>query len=333
MLTFEDVPDNIMPLPPALLWLDQHELANSLFNKVGRQALRQKKVGTYAGGDVDDASAINASQDGDMFKCNDPSAVKELVFGGADQTAFAMTVQLKDQFSWFAGNLDSLGGLGPQSETVGQDKLIAENSSKRIAEMRDRVMDFASWIVNGIAYYLWTDPLIQIPLVYKIPGSGMEVPMEFNADTKTGEFLDYNIKITPYSLQYETPSQKLMTLMQVWERVILPMAPLLETQGIMPNMDGFLRTIAKYTNMTELEDILIFTNPPTTPEEGPVSGSPGKGTGGSHERTLAPVTKRITERINRPGATRGGKDAALVQTLMGGNPQASERAQISRQVR
>jgi len=38
MLSFNRVPNNIMPLPPAALWKDMAELANGLFKKIAKQA-------------------------------------------------------------------------------------------------------------------------------------------------------------------------------------------------------------------------------------------------------------------------------------------------------
>ena len=112
--------------------------------------------------------------------------------GGINTNSLAYAIQLDRILSRNAGNLDLLGGLSPQSDTVGQDELLASNASKRIADMQDRVTEFTTRIVKDLAWYLWNDPLIDLPLVKRLDGSDLEIAgptarAEATADRSPGE--------------------------------------------------------------------------------------------------------------------------------------------------
>jgi hypothetical protein len=322
ILRYEDVSGNIMPLPPVSLWMDMHELVNQIFCKIGRQAKRQKDIlGVRTGGSADGNRVINAG-DGEAVNMDDPNNAREYKFGGIDQRNLAFMLSMKDLFSYLAGNLDSLGGLSPMSGTVGQDQLLAQNASKRVSDMQDRVIDFTSKVVRDLAFYLWNDPLIELPLVRRIKGIDMDIPVTFTPEQREGQFLDYNIDIEPYSMQHESPGMKLQTLVQVYTQFIAPNLQLMQQQGIAVNYEALLRIISKYSNMTELDDVLTFYDAPQIYQPGPVGEMP----------TKANTSHRTYERINRPGATSQGKDAAMIQALLGGDTQNAEKATIGRSV-
>jgi hypothetical protein len=187
--------------------------------------------------------------------------------------------------------------------------------------MQDRVITFAKEIINSLGFYLFNDPLINLPLTKPVPGfEELSVPVDFNALAMQGDFLDYNIEIEPYSMQHQSPQMKLQTLVQVFQQFIAPYVPMMAEQGIGINFEGLLRTIAKYANVSELNDVLEFTAPQNQYQRPPVGQAPAKfGT-----------TRHISERVNRPGATRQGKDAALMQMMLGGDVQPAEKAAIRR---
>jgi len=322
LLSFNAVPGNPMPLSPGAQWLDLHMLANVLFLKLGRQAKRQKEILGYQGGAADDAKRIGEASDGQMIRMDSPSGAKVHEFGGVNAQTLAMFLQTKDLATWLWGNLDLLGGLSPQSGTLGQDELLAGQASKRVADMQDRTVDFSTEIIRALAWYLWTDPLIEIPLVKRVEGIDEDIPTAFTAEDREGDFLDYNINIEPYSMQHYTPSQRLQTIMQIWERFLVPYTPMLQQQGISLDIQALLKLIGKYSSIPELKDILITSMPLGEEEPGPVGNPPNKPS----------LTKHVNERVNRPGATRSGKDATLMQTLMGGNAQPAELAALGRPV-
>ena len=318
-LGFHEVPGNMIPLAPVALWRDLNDLVNRLYRKIGRQAERQKEVGGFQGTSAADALRIKNAADGEIVRMDNPNSVQWFKCGGVSSTSMAVTIHMKDLATYLWGNLDVMGGLAAQAETLGQEELMSGNASKRLVFMQERVMDFARQITRALAAHLWYDPLIQLPLTKRVPGQeGLVIPTSFNPDIRQGDFLDYNIDIDPYSLRHQTPQQRLQTLTGIFQQFIVPFAPMMEAQGIQINFEGLLRTIARYANLPDLDQILAFGGQPTADRRGPV------------QTRQAATTRRIEERVNRSTATRVGKDAALVQHLLGSNLQGAEQASMMR---
>lgn len=322
-LSFSEVPNNTMPLPPVDLWFDLHTLANSVFRKLGRQVDRQKTVLGVRSGNANDGEKIVNANDGDAIVLENPDSSREFKFGGADAPSLAFMLQLKDLVSYHAGNLDVLGGLSPQAPTLGQEELLSQSASKRMEKMQSKVHAFVNRVVRGLAWYLWTDPLVNLPLTKRVPGTSINLPFRYTPERREGDFMDYNLSIEAYSMQGQTPAQKLQLIGNIWSNFIAPYVPVLAEQGIQVNWTALLRKIAEYSNTPELEEFLTFAEPPAMP--GPV-GTPERASAMSRPA----VTRRENVRINRPGATRGGKDGALMQLLLGGGVQPKEAAAIGR---
>lgn len=322
-LGFGKVQGNTMPVAPAMHWKDMHDLANKLFRKLGRQAVRQKTVtGVRPGADADGNRVIDAS-DGDMIKLDDPRNVADLKTGGIDPPTLAFVLMLKDLFSYFAGNLDMLGGLGPQSETLGQDQLLSASASMRIQKMQKEVTTFTTAVLGDLMWYLWYDPdPNQKDVVKTIDGlESIAINVPFKPEDREGDYLQYNIKMEPYSMQHQSPESKMQGIRTILLEMVQPLLPMMEQQGVTLNVEKLFKTVAKLSNIAELNDIIEYTTP--TFDDDPVGSSPnvpGK----------SPVTTRNYTRRSIPGATNQGKSAVLQQTLLGGKPQQSEVASLSR---
>ncbi|MFH1741372.1 MAG: hypothetical protein ABIH23_20400, partial [bacterium] len=199
VLGFSDVPGNILPLPPMALWLDLHELGNILFRKLGKQADAKKTVAAFQGGNDADVESLRKAADGDGIRYGGQKP-EAITVGGIDAPTLAFYLQIRDLFSYFAGNLDTLGGLAPATETVGQDKLLGEAASTRIKSMGDFTITFATKIFRSLAWYEWTDPVRERIIEKDAPGTGVSIKRKWSAETRDGDFLDYNIDIDVYSM-------------------------------------------------------------------------------------------------------------------------------------
>lgn len=308
ILGFSDVPDQVMPLSPIANLIDQHDLINRLYRKSGRQAERQKTwYGVKPGGEEDANRAVQVS-DGGVVRMDDPKAINEVSVGGVDQATLAFLLHAKDVFVWLGGNLDLLGGLSPQSDTVGQDAMLQQASSRLAADMKDRVFDFVKGIARDFGWYVWTDPIRRGSMTTNLPGSDIQIQVDFSPETKEGDFLDYNFDIDPYSKGGTTPGEQLAKLRQLMESFVMPLFPLMQAQGVGINLTTLLRKAGKYAGLEELEEIIIYTEPQQPGPQGDPNPKPA-------------VTTRREERVSRIGGTRHGRDSAMIQTLMGaGNP-------------
>jgi hypothetical protein len=314
-LSFDDVPGNLMPLPPVATWIDLHEMANAIFRKLGDQADAQKTVLGFSGGDDDSVTAFKGAKDTDGITYQGKKPEK-LEVGGVDQTTLAFWLQCRDIYSYFAGNLDSLGGLGPQTETVGQDKLISEASSAQLRDMASRVVDFCKGIFGSLAFYEWHDPVRRRQLRKSIPGTNLSIVVPWDRKSRQGKFDFYDLEIDVHSLQDDAPSIKLQKLRAILNEFVLPLMPAIEGQGGTFDVQEMLQDVAKYSDFEEINRWIIWADQP--PGQG--GESPG----------MPANTTRTYERVNRPGATDHGKSQILQQALLGGRPQESEMASLNR---
>ena len=324
-LWFEDVPGNLMPMPPVAVWKDLHDLENTLFRKLAKQAVAKKTVSAFPGGNDEDIARMKRAKDGEGFRFNGAKP-EQITLGGVDSGNLALALQVRDIHSALAGNLDSLGGLSPQASTATQEKLISDASSVRIRAMSDATVDFAKAIFRRLAWYMWTDPVRERTIVKSAAGGvgGLSITKKWTPETRDGDFIDYNFDIDVFSMQDDSPATRMEKFLGVYERVILPAMPQLEAQGAFIDFRAILAYVARNTNLSELSDFVVFQDVPQA-ERQPAGGSPTP----EYVSTKAPVTHRTYERVNRPGATRQGRDAVLMQLAMGGNPQPAEMASLA----
>jgi hypothetical protein len=309
---FNWVPGNLMPLPPVANWVDLNDLMNRIWRKLGRQAERQKAIlGVSGPGGKDGKLTVQAS-DGEAVYFTNPESVKELRYGGIDNQSLGFAINIKDTLVYLMGNIESLGGFAAQSSTLGQDRMLSESANKMVDDMQQSVSYFNQRVFRDIAIYMWQDPHINLPLVKRIEGTDIEIPFQWSPESREGDFAQYNITFEPYTLRSTTPRERLNQLNQVMSQVVMPGMEMFAQQGVQFDMKKYLNTIAKYSNMEELNDILL----PVEKGRDPVEPYPG--------RKMAPVVPRSYEHINIPGGPSPASQSQQLQqaALAGAPPQA-----------
>lgn len=308
-LTFNDVPDSVLPVPPASQWHDLHDLANKLFKKLGRQASRQKTIGIFSSGDEAHAKKIRQASDGEIVSAGGPHDVKEVTLGGIDQVGMAFYMQVKDIYSYVTGNLDSLGGLGVMADTARQEGLISDTSSEILNGMADRVTKVVENCGKDLAYFLAHDPFTNIEIPRSAPGfPEIQTIVSFSSETVEGDYLDYNFKVVPYSMQDISPQQRLEMIGQLLERFYMPYMEIFLQQGVTINGQRWFELIASLSNQPELIQILAFSSQSQMPSS-PI-GSMSSQNGGN--------TRREYVRTNKSEVTDKGKSKAVIQSLLSG---------------
>jgi hypothetical protein len=279
-LAFRKLPNNIMPLPPFSQLLDLQQTANTIFNKLTRQTMRQKTVGVVRTGSQQDGKRLKEAQDGDIIASDDPNAFNEIKTKGMDQETLMFFLQSKGLFTYLAGNLDTLGGLKTQADTLGQEELLSAGASKKIRSMEQSVFDFVVTVLRDLAYYLWTDPLISIPLVKRVGGrNGVDIPILYTPESREGDFLDYSIRIEPYSMQYASPREKFQKVRAfVQEMVSTPLLEIATQQGLSFDVQQYVDLFGEYENVDELKDIFIRSTPPPLGQQPLGAAAAGGGT-------------------------------------------------------
>jgi len=325
MLWFNEVDGNSMPLAPGMLWQGLHETINALYRKIEREAARSKNVGLVRAQNTEDAERIRMLSDGEIGVVDNPDSVQEKSFGGIDQRSFAFMLQSKDLFSWLSGNLDALGGLGPQAGTLGQDRLLFASANQRVAGMQDRVLEFTRDVIRDMSYWLWEEPLESYPLTLEFAELD---PMEAELtpeERDSHEVFEHEMEIEPYSMQHMSPSERLQNINQIVTGIIMPSMPMLQQQGLDVDMGKLLGLYSRYSNLPELNDIIVRQEEMTPGLRGVQEGGGGEGEGGGGQGGRSPVTHRTNERISSPGpASRANADMSMISELMGANPGRAE---------
>ena len=325
LLYFNEVDGNSMPLAPAMLWRGLHDVSNGLFRKLVREAQRYKVVGLTRGVDSEDADRIRMASDGEIVGVDNPEAITEKMFGGIDQRNFAFMLQIKQLFSWQAGNLDLMGGLGAQSETATQDQLLHASASQRMSGMQDEVRLFTKKVIRDWGFHLWSDPVESYPIRLNEQPVGPVDTFLTPEERATHDYLLHEVDIEPYSMQFVSPQERLAKLNQIIGQVVLPSLPMMQEQGLGIDYKELLSTFSRYSDLPELKDIIVGLDdvPP---------GSDRMGAGGNQGPGMPAATHRVNERISRPGASPRGAEQTLVNTLMGGNPQQAEQGAMAREM-
>ena len=321
VMGFTKVPGNIIPVGPVQQIHDLQDVITRIFNQLTDQGLRQKTLTLADGPSVanGDAAAVMEAHDGQVIQVTNPDGIRELKQGGIDGNSQAFLVYLRELLSYSGGNIDALGGLAQQAGTLGQEELLASSSSQMIQDMQQRVVEFTQRIVKDLAWYMYTDPTIELPLVKNIKDYG-EISFNYGPQDRNEDYFNFHFRIQPYSLQGKGPQQRLQIIQQLMQTTLLPLAPQLEQFGHTLDLGKFLEIVSKYGDLPEIEDLLSSQTP--TPYEDMMNAQAAAG----ERPTQSPVTSRNYTRKNIPtGGTQQSRDADMIKTLMnGGEGQQSQ---------
>ncbi|MBN2211420.1 MAG: hypothetical protein JW709_08500 [Sedimentisphaerales bacterium] len=282
LLTFYDMPGQPIPIPPAYAILDLDDQLNRLMRKLQVKIEGEKTVLAYEGAATRDADRIVQAADNQSVRVENIDRIKEVKFGGADPHSLDVAQWLRNHVSEQGGNIDSIGGLRTEAQTLGQEQLIQGNATRPIDDMVWQVHFHAKSVDNKLMWYLWHDPLIEIPLVKEVKGVG-PIRVVYSQEAREGDFLDYNIDIVPYSMQRITPETGYLKLLQFVSQMVLPVTQLAAAQGMVLNVDELIQLAGRYLDIPNL-DRLWLNGQPTPGAPGPyqpvqgqaVSKSPGQ---------------------------------------------------------
>lgn len=263
------IPSNVFPKGIGNDLFDLHCAIVGACRKVVGQTERLKKLGFFNAAEGDAAKQIRDASDGEMLPIEDPKSVVEVTFGGPDSVLVATYQLLESVFSRQAGNLDAALGLGPQSETASQDAIILQTVQGQLNRMAKRVQTAVTELCKDIGWYLWRDDRRQFEGFRAIAGTDRSYEYLIAPGDREGDWLDYGFTIDPYSIRYRTPRERSQVLLALWDRMILPLAPMLPELGLELDAAKVFETVADYENLPELKEILKITSPRDTQDVSP----------------------------------------------------------------
>ncbi len=251
ILAYKYFPNSVIPIPPVYTWLDLNNLLNTLVSKMNEQAQREKKVALYELGGSEDMQAVLEAPDGGTAGVRNPESIREVEYGGINPLSFSFVQYLEQQYSITGGNLYTLGGRDTQAETLGQEQMLQANASKQLEDMIQQLHLFTKRIVKKLAWFLWTDPYIKLPLIRRIGNLTLED--EYSAEAREGDFVDFGFDIEPYSMSKMSPEMKYQRFMQLISQVVLPTAQIAASQGSSLNVTGVVKEAARYLDIRNID--------------------------------------------------------------------------------
>jgi hypothetical protein len=310
-LSLGDVPDNIIPASPAINLKGMHDLQNRLHRRMEKDSDAHRVINVYPPEESDFAERARTAGRNDWIKGRSPEQIKQFETGGIDQRDLALATFIQDEYDRFAGNLQAMGGLGPQAATVGQEELIHGAVSRNEADMRLAVVNFASDCILDLGRLMWEDQQLEIQTSIPVGSSGIQVSADWNPNIRSGEFEDYEFRVEPYSMVFKTPEQKLQEMFQTLQQ-LAPLWPMFQASGATLDAEAIVDEIARLKNRPEFKRFITFASPADML--------------GGDENTVrqSPVTSRETVRRNVPtGGTKDARSSALIQSAMGGGSQVN----------
>jgi hypothetical protein len=253
-LGYQFAGDSVLPIAPVGIWYDLHTLMSRAVRKVARQAERGKKVLAYEGSAANDATEIANADDGEAVRVDNIDAMKEVEFGGASDRGLEYVSWLRGWFNEMAGNVDALAGNGDGAESATASQNMNSNQQVRLADSQRLVYNFTADVCKDVAYYIHTDPLIELPLIQRVNGRDQQVV--YSPDDRMGEWFDYNISVKPYSMQRMDPQEKVRRTMEFATSVIPAAAQAYQTLGPAFKIQEFIVRIAQEIGIEDLDEII-----------------------------------------------------------------------------
>jgi hypothetical protein len=309
-LGFGIVPDNPMPKSPIMDLMDMHLFTNEAVRKIFNQTRRSKKLLVVQGSDGD---TYKNAQDGEIVStAMGPQGQVEIEQGGASEKVQMAAVWGYQMGKELAGNLDATAGLNAQSKTATQDKMLTETASAGLADMQSEMVNASARALKSLCWYWHHDPDLVMVSEIKIgelsdtsrvdPMKRLSVPWD-----------ELDIKVSPYSMQFSSPQQKASVLNAIMSQIIIPLAPMLQQQGIQPNMDKFLDILSRLQDMPEIQEILGIGEPSMNAQSASGPAMPSAPT----ERRY--IRENISERTSK------GDAQNMMNQLMGVDPGGDPR--------
>ncbi len=311
MLGFAYIPDNILPVAPAMVWHDLHIMTNKVATKAAKQAERSKRILAYESSAWEDAQDIIDAEDGETVRVDDVEAVKELQYAGPTEDMYAYMAWAKQQYSEMAMNIDLLSGTGSDEPTATQAEMVQANTSVRLADMQNMVYQFTAKIMERLAFFLHTDPLIELPLVKRV--NGIDQQIVYSPEMREGDWIDYHLKVTPYSMARQDPNVKVRRIIEFTGQVIPALAQAYQMLGPAFNIEATLSILGREMGIDELDEMI---NSPVLQQQ--ISRM---------QELLAqgiPLDPKVIKQITGAGITQGGSpgvaDMALARPSPNPNP-------------
>ncbi len=215
------VEGNPFPVAPVGIWYDLAVRANRVMNKTLDQIEEQKDITLYNPSQVDELEQLKEAVNGDFIPSTDPKGFQTISIGGQNPKNEVALQELQTWYNYMSGNPDQIAGSAPANgnETATKTMTLQNNATVGLEDMRDIVYDQTAEVMRRIAWYLHTDPLIDLPLTKRKSG-GEEVQLSLTPEQRMGDFLDYAFKIVSRSMTKMDPMVRSKRIIEYCTNII-----------------------------------------------------------------------------------------------------------------
>jgi len=286
-LGYKYFPGHPVPIPPAWFWHDADVSVNIVAKTAREQAEAQKDIVLVDAPGRKLGEVIESASNMGVYQVPGLTGVEKFSIGGMNDQNLGYIAFGEDVFNKSGGTEPIMRGAQTGSPTLGQDQMLHQNASRIINNMYTRYHRFQTSILKKLAWRIWTDPTVYIPLIHEVPGVGT-LPKIFSQPDKVGEFYDFVFKIVPYSTQRMSPEVKYQRMMQFASQWVLPTMPMAAQQGAEFNVPEATKKMAAYLGMDDFNqlyrtaipeqtDVVPFTMQLTGGKRPESNKSPGQG--------------------------------------------------------
>ncbi len=248
---------------------------NVLARTAREQAESQKNIIIAEPAARDAAEKVLNAGNMDVVVTRNAQGINTLSIGGVNADNYQWMAFAEEEFTKTGSNPDVLGGRGAQAPTLGQEQLVYHNATRITGNMYHRFENFMRSVIGKLAYHVWTDDTIYIPVMENVPGFG-EVPGVFDQAGKVGDFYNFVFDLKPYSSQRTSPELMYQRIMQFMGSWVLPTAQLAAAQGAQLDVPTCTQIMADYAGIHSFGQFyktIIPEEPGETPMMFPVQGS------------------------------------------------------------
>jgi len=311
ILSFNDVPENIMPSSPAGHLNNLSKLANNIIRKQGKRARSARRIHTYPPASHQDAQAVQRAGDDAWVKVQDNGELKDVQIGGVDAENQGFLQGIIQMFDRMAGNLQLQAGLGATAPTARQEQLVARHASKKEAQMQHRVIKGTQSLIRDLGFLLWHDNVRSTPGEYALEGmQEIIVEADWSPEYREGDFFDYNMDIDIYSMGYQSPKDRVQNIVEVVNMIAMHQESL-QMSGGRIDLQRLVELYSELTNEPRLKEVITFAG-------GLDMTQAGHGPQGAGAKPSRPPSESIRHNISS-----GGPDQDLGEIGPGAAPQGA----------
>lgn len=267
------VPNNPLPISMVGIWHDLHLAANKMVKKVMEQADRQKDIVGYKPSAADDAQDALEAGDGEAIAMQDPDGVKTFSFGGQQPSNEAHIQQLQMWFNMMAGNPEGMAGISMNAKTASEANILQSNAQITQDDMKDLVYCGAAEEARKRAWYLHTDPLLEVPMIRRVhipaqyaggmmiqPPQEQELQVFLTPEARCGDFLDFAFTITPESMGRTDRAKRMAQAVEFAVKILPAAASAAQTcamMGVAFSFPRFITRMAKEAGITWMDEVFF----------------------------------------------------------------------------